>query len=47
MPRTRPSRTTHEHDGELVVFLIGMRLNQPWRIDPVGSRLHGHAEDAG
>lgn len=28
-----PGRTTHEHDGELVVFLIGMRVNQPWRPD--------------
>lgn len=28
------TRTTHEqHDGEVVVFLIGMRLNRPWRLD--------------
>jgi len=33
MPRTAPSRWTHEHEGELVVFLIGMRLNRPWRPD--------------
>jgi len=33
MPRTAPSRMTHEHEGELVVFLIGMRLNKPWRVD--------------
>ena len=26
-------RMTHEHHGELVVFLIGMRVNQPWRVD--------------
>jgi hypothetical protein len=26
-------RTTHHHDGELVVFLIGMRVNKPWRPD--------------
>jgi hypothetical protein len=26
-------RMTHHHEGELVVFLIGMRLNQPWRVD--------------
>jgi hypothetical protein len=26
-------RTTHRHDGELVVFLIGMRVNKPWRPD--------------
>ena len=28
-----PGRMTHEHDGELVVFLIGMRVNRPWRPD--------------
>jgi hypothetical protein len=22
---------THDYDGELVVFLIGMRINKPWR----------------
>lgn len=26
-------RRTHDHDGELVVFLIGMTLNRPWRVD--------------
>ncbi|GAB7190541.1 DUF4188 domain-containing protein [Kineococcus sp. NUM-3379] len=33
-----PARTTHDHDGDLVVFLIGMRINaplQPWRWLPV------------
>ncbi len=25
------SRMTHDYDGELVVFLIGMRINKPWR----------------
>jgi hypothetical protein len=24
---------THDHDGDLVVFLIGMRVNRPWRLD--------------
>jgi hypothetical protein len=24
---------THKRDGELVVFLIGMRVNRPWRPD--------------
>jgi hypothetical protein len=28
-----PGRTTHDYDGELVVFLIGMRINKPWRPD--------------
>ncbi|QGG39993.1 DUF4188 domain-containing protein [Aeromicrobium yanjiei] len=33
MTRTRPGRTTHQHDGELVVFLIGMSINRWWRPD--------------
>lgn len=33
MSRTIAQRTTHQHEGELVVFLIGMRLNRPWRPD--------------
>ncbi len=32
MPADR-QRMTHEHDGELVVFLIGMKIRQPWRPD--------------
>lgn len=27
-----PNRVTAEMDGEFVVFLIGMRVNQPWRV---------------
>ena len=27
------SRMTHDYEGELVVFLIGMRINKPWRPD--------------
>ena len=26
-----PARMTHDFDGDLVVFLIGMRINTPWR----------------
>jgi hypothetical protein len=33
MPQINPGRTTHRHSGELVVFLIGMRINRPWRPD--------------
>jgi hypothetical protein len=33
MPRVIPGRTTHRHEGELVVFLIGMRVNAVWRPD--------------
>jgi hypothetical protein len=25
--------TTHAHDGSLAVFLIGLRINHPWRPD--------------
>ena len=28
-----PGRMTHDYDGDLVVFLIGMRINKPWRLD--------------
>src|SRR5215204_6173924 len=28
-----PSRMTHQYDGDLVLFLIGMRVNKPWRPD--------------
>jgi hypothetical protein len=27
------NRTTHHHEGELVVFLIGMTINRWWRVD--------------
>ncbi|MFC7596831.1 DUF4188 domain-containing protein [Terrabacter sp. GCM10028922] len=27
------AHATHTHDGDLAVFLIGMRVNQPWRPD--------------
>ncbi|WP_423919901.1 DUF4188 domain-containing protein [Frigoribacterium sp. 2-23] len=33
MSHVNPGRTTHEYDGELVVFLIGMRVNHWWRPD--------------
>ena len=33
MPDVIPARMTHHYEGELVVFLIGMRINQPWRPD--------------
>ena len=32
MAQAMPARMTHSYDGELVVFLIGMRFNQPWRV---------------
>jgi len=33
VPTVNPARMTHDYDGELVVFLIGMRINQPLRPD--------------
>jgi Domain of unknown function (DUF4188) len=27
------ARMTHDYDGDLVVYLIGMRINRPWRPD--------------
>lgn len=29
-------RVTHAYDGDLVLFLIGVRLHQPWRVGVVG-----------
>lgn len=49
-------RMTHQHDGELVVFLIGMTINKPWRPDlwvpvframPRMLRELGEVEDSG
>ena len=33
MAEIHAGRTTHAHEGPLVVFLIGMRVNKPWRPD--------------
>ena len=33
MAEIQAGRTTHDHDGPLVLFLIGMRINRPWRPD--------------
>jgi hypothetical protein len=33
VPAVIPARMTHNYDSELVVFLIGMRINQPLRPD--------------
>lgn len=33
MAKIEPGRMTHKYDGELVVFLIGMTINKPWRPD--------------
>ena len=33
MAKIFPGRMTHRREGELVVFMIGMRINRPWRPD--------------
>lgn len=33
MPTINQGRMTHEYDGELIVFMIGMTINKWWRID--------------
>jgi hypothetical protein len=33
MTQVIPARMTHDYDGDLVVFLIGMGINKPWRPD--------------
>jgi Domain of unknown function (DUF4188) len=33
MAKVISGRMTHDYDGDLVVFLIGMRINKPWRPD--------------
>ena len=32
MPQIFPQRMTAELDGDFVVFVIGMRLNRPWKV---------------
>lgn len=32
MPAVKKGRYTHQHEGEVVVFVIGMTINQPWRV---------------
>ena len=32
-PASAFARQSHDHEGDLAVFLIGMRVNHPWRPD--------------
>ncbi len=32
MAKVHAGRFTADHDGDVVVFLIGMRINRPWRV---------------
>ena len=48
MAAVNPARMTHDYDGELVVFLTGMRINRPWRPDlwwPVFSAMSGMLDE--
>ena len=33
MAKVISGRMTHDYNGDLVVFLLGMRINRPWRPD--------------
>ena len=33
------NRTTHAYDGPLALFLIGVRIHQPWRLGVIGQVL--------
>lgn len=32
MRKVLKGRRTHHHEGDLVVFMVGMTINQPWRV---------------
>lgn len=32
MTTIQRGRVTHHHDGDLALFLIGMRVNKPWKV---------------
>ncbi len=38
-------RLTHSYDGPLAVFLIGLRIHQPWRVGVVGQALRAMPPD--
>lgn len=33
MPKIIKGRQTHRHEDDVVVFMIGMTINRPWRVD--------------
>jgi Domain of unknown function (DUF4188) len=50
MARVIADRLTAQVDGEVVVFLIGMRINRIWKIHkwlPVALAIHLRAVEAG
>jgi hypothetical protein len=38
-------RMAAQMDGEFVVFLIGMRINKPWKIHQMVACVHRDAQD--
>jgi hypothetical protein len=45
MPDIVPKRVTADIEGDFVIFLIGMRINKPWKVHKVASRLPRHASN--
>ncbi len=46
MARVIASRMSAEMEGEFVVFLIGMRINKPWKLHKWIPGVSRHAENA-
>ncbi len=43
MPRVQSGRFTADVEGDVTVFLIGMRLNKPWLVHRWLAGVRGHA----
>jgi hypothetical protein len=46
MARVIPDRMCALIDGDFVVFIIGMRVNKPWKIHKMAAGVPGHAAHA-
>ena len=46
MPAILDRRATARIDGDFVVFLIGMRINKPWKLRQMAADALGDAADA-
>ena len=46
MSKSIAGRLTGQIDGDFVVFLIGMRINKPWKPHKWLTRVARYAEDA-
>jgi len=45
MTKVVPKRVAAQIEGDFVVFLIGMRINKPWKVHKWLPRFPSHAED--